>query len=73
MIEPSDFDPTATASAGIAALGLPTDAAYRPGIEANLTIAYRLAAMLLSFPLPDESEPAPVFDPLVAPTVEGQP
>jgi hypothetical protein len=43
------------------ALDLPLTAAYAPQVEANLAVAFRLAQLVLDFPLPDEAEPAPVF------------
>lgn len=70
MSDPAAFDAKAFADVGLKALRLPEDPAFRPGIEANLTIAFRLADVLLTFPLPDESEPAAVFDPLADPDGE---
>jgi hypothetical protein len=58
------FDAARYAEVMAAALDLPLPEAYRPGVEANLAIAHRLAGVLLEFPLPDEAEPAPIFDPL---------
>jgi hypothetical protein len=49
-----------TAAAGT--LGLPLDAAWMPAIKANVTTTLRLAAQVEQFPLPDEAEPAPVFE-----------
>jgi hypothetical protein len=44
-----------------AVLGLPLAPAHRPGVVQNLTRAADLAAPLLAFPFPAETEPAPVF------------
>jgi hypothetical protein len=41
------------------ALGLPVEPQWLAAIKANL----RFATMVGEFPLPDESEPAPVFSP----------
>lgn len=49
------------------ALGIPLDAADPGEVRANLAVAFRMAQMVLSFPLPDEADPAPVFDPLAKP------
>lgn len=43
------------------ALALPIEAAWKPAVRANLEITLRLARLVDEFPLPDESEPAPVF------------
>ena len=48
--------------ASAAALGLPIEAEWRPGIKANLQVTLRLANMVATFPLPDEAEPAPTFE-----------
>jgi hypothetical protein len=48
--------------AGATALGLPIDPAWKPAIKANLEVTLRLAAMVETFELPDEAEPAPVFE-----------
>jgi hypothetical protein len=47
--------------AGATALALPIDAAWRAGVEFNLQLLYRHAALVDAFALPDETEPAPVF------------
>ena len=46
-----------------AALSLPLDPAHRPGVIANLQRAAAIAAPLLAFPLPADTEIAPVFTP----------
>jgi hypothetical protein len=43
------------------ALDLPVEPAWKPAIRANLEVTLRLAALVGSFALPDEAEPAPVF------------
>ena len=34
---------------------------WKPAIRANLEVTLRLAALVDDFPLPDDAEPAPVF------------
>jgi hypothetical protein len=48
--------------AAAAALGLPIAPEWKPGIKANLQVTLRVAAMVAEFELPDEAEPAPVFE-----------
>jgi hypothetical protein len=43
------------------ALDLPVEPAWHPAIRFNLEVTLRLAALVASFPLPDDAEPAPVF------------
>jgi hypothetical protein len=43
------------------ALALPLEPSWRPTIKANLEVTLRLAETVTDFPLPDDSEPAPVF------------
>ena len=42
-------------------LGLSVPTEYRPGVRLNLSIAARFAELVEAFPLPDETDPAPVF------------
>ncbi len=44
------------------ALGIPVEDAWMPSIRTNLAVSLRLAAIVAEFELPDESEPAPVFE-----------
>jgi hypothetical protein len=48
--------------AGAAALALPIEPEWKPAIRANLAVTLRLADMVAEFPLPDDAEPAPVFE-----------
>ena len=48
--------------AAAAALGLPVEPEWKPGIKANLQATLRVAAMVTELELPDEAEPAPVFE-----------
>jgi hypothetical protein len=43
------------------ALGITIDPAWMPEVRGHLQVTLRLGALVTSFPLPDESEPAPVF------------
>jgi hypothetical protein len=42
-------------------LGLSLDRAWQDGVKFNLGLILRLAALVDNFPLPDESEPGPIF------------
>jgi hypothetical protein len=44
------------------ALGVPIEPAWKPAVRANLEVTLRLAALVTEFALPDEAEPAPVFE-----------
>ena len=44
------------------ALGLPLDPAWRPAVKGNLAVTLQHAALVTAFALPDEAEPAPVFE-----------
>ena len=43
-------------------LALPLEPEWKPSIRANLAASFRLAALVEEFELPDEAEPAPVFE-----------
>jgi hypothetical protein len=49
-----------TSSAAL--LGLPIESAWMPSIRANVEVTFRLAKLVDEFALPDEAEPAPVFE-----------
>jgi|SRR5215510_12744167 len=42
-------------------LALPIDPHWQPAVKMNLEVILRQAAMVTEFPLPDDTEPAPVF------------
>jgi hypothetical protein len=48
--------------ASAAALALPIAAEWKPAIKGNLEVTMRLAGIVAEFPLPDEAEPAPIFE-----------
>jgi len=43
-------------------LKLPLDPSWLPAIRANVEVTFRLASLVDEFPLPDETEPAPVYE-----------
>jgi len=58
-----DFDSAGYIDAAAALIGLTLDPAHRPGVIVNLDRIAALAALVMNFPLPEETEPAPVFQP----------
>ena len=44
-------------------LGLEIEEEFRPGVRFHLLNTARVARAVLDFELPDEAEPAPVFEP----------
>jgi hypothetical protein len=44
------------------ALELPLESQWLPAIKANLQVTLRLGAEVAAFPLPDDAEPASVFE-----------
>jgi hypothetical protein len=60
MTAPDSLDDYIDAAAR--ALALPIEPAWKPAVRANLELTLRLAAVVAEFPLPDEAEPAPVFE-----------
>lgn len=57
---PPDLDAVLDASAGL--LGLTIEPAWRAPVLANLRVLQAAASLVEDFPLPDEAEPAPVFE-----------
>jgi hypothetical protein len=57
------FDAARYMDAAAAALALPIAPEHRPGVVANLERLAAMAALVMEFPLPDETEAAPVFRP----------
>jgi len=58
--KPADLIDTLVA-ASAQALALPIAPAWREGVRRNLHLLLTHAALVDQFPLPDETEPAPVF------------
>lgn len=44
-------------------IGLPLDSEHRPGVIANLERNAAIAQQVMEFPIPDEIEVAPIFQP----------
>jgi hypothetical protein len=44
------------------ALNLAIEPEWKPAVKGNLVVTLRLAALVAEFELPDEAEPAPVFE-----------
>jgi len=45
-----------------AALALPIDPADKPAIRMNLDVTLKMARLVQEFPLPDEIEPASIYE-----------
>lgn len=61
MSETDDLD--ALIAAGAALLGIPLRPEWREAIRMHLAISLDHARAVTEFPLPDDAEPAPVFEP----------
>ena len=48
--------------AAAAVLGLPIEPAWKPAVRENLDVSLKMARMVQEFPLPDEIEPASVYE-----------
>ena len=59
----AEFDAKAHVAHMAALMELPIDDAWRPSVIANMQATGRAAALILSVPLDDHVEPAPVFEP----------
>ncbi len=57
------FDTEAYVDAAAMLIGLPLDPAHRPGVALNLERIAQMAALVMEFALPDETESATVFKP----------
>jgi hypothetical protein len=44
------------------ALALPVEVAWKPAIRVNLDVTLKMARMVQEFPLPDEIEPASIYE-----------
>jgi len=61
MPDPIDIEAYVDAAAQL--VGLPLDPAHRPGVVLNLGRIAEMAVLFIEFPLPEETEPAPVYEP----------
>ena len=59
----SNFDAEAYVDAAAKAVDLALDPAHRLGVVLNIERIAQMAALVIDFPLPDETEPAPVYEP----------
>lgn len=57
----TDSELDAWINTGTALLGIPIQSEWRAAIRLHLTITFGHAATVLAFKLPDETDPAPVF------------
>jgi Protein of unknown function (DUF4089) len=57
------FDAESYVDIAAALIGLPLDPAHRPGVILNVQRIAEMAELVMAFPLPEETEPAPVFRP----------
>jgi len=55
------FDAESHVDAAAALIGLPLDPSHRPGVILNIERIAEMAALVMAFPLSEETEPAPVF------------
>jgi 1-carboxybiuret hydrolase subunit AtzG-like len=62
MSEVMDWPLDSLIDAAAGALALPIEPEWEPAIKAHLQVNWRLAQEVASFDLPDELEPAPVFE-----------
>jgi hypothetical protein len=62
-LSPDPSDVIAYAERTAAAIGLPLDPARKAAVAQQLGALLAAAAMVLEFPLPDDVESAPVFEP----------
>ncbi len=60
VAKPHPLDPYILSAAK--ALELKIDPAWMPSVRANLDVTLKMGALVASFPLADEAEPAPVFE-----------
>jgi hypothetical protein len=58
-----NFDSAAYVDAAAVLIGLTLDPAHRPGVIVNLERIAAMAALVMDFPLPAETEPAPIYQP----------
>ena len=59
MISEDEWNESIAASAR--ALALTVEPAWYPAVRANLAVIWKLAGLVAQFELPDDAEPAPVF------------
>ena len=57
------FDPDSCITAAAGMIGLSIDPEHRPGVVLNLQRIAQMAALVMEFPLPDDTEAAPIYRP----------
>lgn len=57
------FDARAYVEAAAQLVGLSLDPTYLPGVILNVERIAQMAGLVMDFPLPDDTEPAPAFIP----------
>lgn len=62
MQEPTPEMLDALIEANAELLDLTIDPAWMPAIRQNLAVTYRMARFVEAFEVPDDAEPAPVFE-----------
>jgi hypothetical protein len=62
-LSPDPSEVMAYAERTAAAIGLTLDPARKPAVAQQLSAMLAAAALVLEFPLPDDVEAAPVFEP----------
>ncbi len=63
MTEPAPDSTDAFIEAAAAALGLPLEPEYRPGVRQNWDTVTRMAKLVLEAGMDEREEPAPVYRP----------
>ncbi len=59
--EPTDVESIVDSMARIVGVSMSDES--RAAVVTHLAIAFRMAPVVMDFPMPDEAEPAPVFTP----------
>ncbi|UBF25632.1 DUF4089 domain-containing protein [Kovacikia minuta CCNUW1] len=57
------IDPTAYIDQAVAVLGLPLQPEHKPGVVENFVRIMAIAQLVNEFPLPEETEAGPIFEP----------
>ncbi len=57
------FDVEQYVEQAAALIGLPLHPEHKPGVVANLSRIQKVASLFMDFPLPDDVDVAPVFQP----------
>jgi len=63
VVDAEPFDAEQYVEQAAALVGLPLHPEHKPGVIANMSRIQKVASLFLDFPLPDDVEAAPVFQP----------